>query len=398
MKSGINILQQFEFPKGRNFTEFLGYINNKEKQQSNHQDYKFENYNNYMYDDRKTNSLFSNTNNKLTQEDIKIIKKEFNKAQENNSFMWKTVISFDNEYLRQNNVLNGNVINEELLKNTARNAMNKMLVKERIHDYIYSGAIHSNTDNIHIHLAIVEKGTPTRKPFNKKGEKVNKEGRFKISTFEIGKSTINKNLNKNYEPMKEIDRIIRNVILEKEIQYPNNFSRKEQKLVNELLNELPTNKNMWQYNNKKIKHLQPKIKELSKVYLENNFKKELEELNLVLDKQQELYSKTYGEGKEDKNNYKENKINDMYSRVGNKILNELKSIENEYVSKEKIKTNVTRSNIKKLHINYKLNSSIKKLNRNIKEFLNNEKYKNQLEYEKLERQIEMQHKGYEYEV
>src|SRR5699024_6256161 len=180
-----------------------------------------------------------------------------------------------------------------------------------------SGAIHSNTENIHIHLAVVEKGTPTRKPFNEKGEKVNKEGRFKISTFELGKSTVNKNLNKDYEHMKEIDRIIRNMILEKQIQYPNNFSKKEQKLVTELLNELPANKNMWQYNNKKIKHLQPKIKELSKLYLENSFKKELEELNLVLDKQQELYSKTYGKGKEAKNNYKKNKINDMYSRVGN---------------------------------------------------------------------------------
>src|SRR5699024_11203428 len=164
----------------------------------------------------------------------------------------------------------------------------------------------------------------TRKPFNEKGEKVNKEGRFKISTFELGKSTVNKNLNKDYEHMKEIDRIIRNVILEKEIQYPNNFSKKEQKLVTELLNELPANKNkkkiinkiinkqkknknIRKYKNKKKKQLQTKIKELSKLYLENSFKKELEELNLVLDKQQELYSKTYGKGKEAKNNYKKNK-------------------------------------------------------------------------------------------
>ena len=38
-----------------------------------------------------------------------------------------------------------------------------MFELENINNFIYSCAIHYNTDNIHIHLAAVEVGTPTRK-------------------------------------------------------------------------------------------------------------------------------------------------------------------------------------------------------------------------------------------
>lgn len=397
MISGINILQEFEYPKKksqRKYNDFLNYINDEEKQQNNYKDYEFQNYNNYMYDDKKTNSLFSNMDNKLSNEDIEIMKNEFQKAQDNNSFLWKTVISFDNEYLKNNNILNGSTLNEELLKNIARNSMVKMLSKEGINDYIFSGAIHSNTDNIHIHLATVERNTLSRKPYDKKGNKLNSEGRFKISSFELGKSTINSSLNKDYEPMKKIDQIIRETILRKDINYNKGFSRYEQRLVNELLNELPRNKNLWQYNNKAIRDSKPKIKELSKLYLENNFKDELKELDSLLDKQEELYSKTYGKGENDRNKYKENKIDDMYSRVSNKILKELKIMDTVFRKERSLLLEKKKKYFEKVQAEHQLNLSIRKLNQNIKQLLNSEKYKNQLAYEELEMEIEIQNKGY----
>ena len=78
--------------------------------------------------------------------------------------MWQSVFSFRNDFLAENNVYNPKtkLLDEAKLRDATRVAMNDFTSKMGMaHSAIWSAAIHRNTDNIHIHVAIVEP-QPTR--------------------------------------------------------------------------------------------------------------------------------------------------------------------------------------------------------------------------------------------
>lgn len=111
-----------------------------------------------MGNPEKTTGLFSQVTNDLSETDKENLKNIFEKAQENDSLMWQTVISFDNRWLEKNGLYNSEtqILDEKSIKSIARNAVNKMLESEGLEHAVWSGAIHYNTDNIHVHIAAVE--------------------------------------------------------------------------------------------------------------------------------------------------------------------------------------------------------------------------------------------------
>ena len=121
-------------------------------------------YNDYMGNPEKTTELFTGEKDELSDEDKKTLKSVFEFAEKNNSLMWQTVISFDNQWLEKYKIYNSKTkeLDEDKLKEVTRGCMNSMLSKENLSDSsVWSAAIHYNTDNIHIHIATVEP-TPTR--------------------------------------------------------------------------------------------------------------------------------------------------------------------------------------------------------------------------------------------
>lgn len=72
--------------------------------------------------------------------------------------MWQHVISFDNEWLKECGIINNETdqINEIRLREATRAAMLQLQKDEGLENAIWSAAIHFNTDNIHIHIAMVE--------------------------------------------------------------------------------------------------------------------------------------------------------------------------------------------------------------------------------------------------
>lgn len=88
----------------------------------------------------------------------------------------------------------------------------------------------------------------------------------------------------------------------------------------QIYKQLPADKRQWQYSYNTIQPLKPEIDELSRRYIQQHHKKDYEKFMKNLDKEVKVFKEAYGEGKYDKKlyeNYKKNKINDLYKRMGN---------------------------------------------------------------------------------
>lgn len=140
------------------------------------------------------------------------------------------------------------------------------------------------------------------------------------------------------------------------------------------IENLPKDKKQWAYDYNTMKESRVYLDKITEYYLKNYKKEEYEKLIELLDEQQENLLYTYGEGKHNYyNNYKENKINDLYKRMGNSTIKEIKGMvySNENIKKSKIKIN---------------KKNINKLKRVLVNEVNN--YKNQRQFEKLQKEIE----------
>ena len=352
--ANIVIKTKFRSPEeSRCFTDELEYSIQEYKQESikglKHEDYienndvdftKVIDYSTEIYKQKtnkyikeNSNYTFSNFSNNIDKNGIEKIKKQFIEAQKNGSFLYKTYISFEDGYLEKNNIISNGVINENLLKSTVRNSMIKMLNNENLKDYIFLGNIHYDTDNIHCHIYTVENGTPTRKiNYNAKTDKEKyKDAKFKITSFKKAKSEIHNSLNNDYENLKEIQNIFRNKILKSDVNFQN-FSKVELEELQNIYNKLPENRNLWQFNNKRIKHIKPQIETFTKNYLNKYHSDNFEKLKNILEKQEKEFTRIYGQQKH--YIYKTNTSNNYKDVDLSKIRIELKSQKNSFSNTE----------------------------------------------------------------
>lgn len=145
---------------------------------------------------------------------------------------------------------------------------------------------------------------------------------------------------------------------------------------------LPKDKKQWHYNYNTLYDVRPLLDKITTQFIEENFKEDFKELNKLLEEQGERLKDLYGEGaNEYYKNYSEGKIKELYTRMGNATLSNIKK----YVYEEEKKKYMNRSNLteKKPIITQKMINSFK---RNLRK--NFTSIKNQIEYEKLEREKE----------
>lgn len=327
IKAGCVVVTEFTSPGSDVFSGYIDYINRKEAVRNNNIE-KFSLYNDYMGNPVKTEGLFTEQKNDLTTEEKKALKSVFQKAQENGSLMWQTVISFDNRWLEHQGVYNSATkrLDDKKLKEVTRNSVREMLKNENLENAIWSAAIHYNTDNIHIHIATVEL-FPQRKTkiINGKEEYV---GRFKMSSIEACKSKMVNGLMQEKDLNIMINHIIRDRILAQKEKLP---LVKDQELAQaffQLYNNLPDCKrNLWQYRNNKLKDVRPEIDHLTDLYLRKYHMSDMKELDRVLKKQSAVYEISYGETNRD---FRMKKYDDLYRRMGNAILKEMKNFDEWY--------------------------------------------------------------------
>lgn len=435
INAGVVLVTKFVSADSDTFSGYIDYMNRSnavrndyiEKYTIPSLDDEIKQYNNYMEymaDSRKTTELFTNNNDRLNVEEKEKLKEIFETAQNNNSLMWQTVISFDNKWLAQNGILDldTGILDEVKIKEYTRVTMNTLLEKEQMdHNSIWSASIHYNTDNIHIHIATVQP-IPQRElktiktiRFNKEwirnnvnpklllnletekkvkahnkgaggylkllntinkqivselgvkcklgdyielnsdgtidvsyfgdnkdipymarlqNEITTQKGIFKESSIESAKSRLVNKVLGNTLTNEKINQLMRNTII-KDFNYQElQESKNLKQLYFDLHQQLPKNKRLWQYNNNVITPVRQSIDKFVSLWIEEYHNNDWKYLNEYLNTQQEMYQIAYGGNC---NDFSANKIKDLYSRLGNIVLKNLKELsDREYIDFEDI--------------------------------------------------------------
>lgn len=396
IKAGVIFKSRFCSPTKKTFGDYINYIDRDEAVRNDNLS-KFSLYNDYMGNSEKTTGLFTENKDFLSQNEKKELKDIFKTAQENESVMWQHVISFDNRWLLQNGLINRkyDCVNERKLKEITRIAMQQLQKSENLENAVWSAAIHLNTDNIHIHIAMVEP-IPMRQ---KKNDEI--RGKLKASSFKEVKSKIVNNVLSQQKENEIINNIIRNSIIANKKKKM--FIKDEEylKLFKEVISKLPEDKRQWYYGYNSIKHLLPKIDKMTEIFLENECKDEWNELKILLDKQQEKYRTAYGIPKDtSKAGYTENKIKDVKYRLGNVILRQMREFDKEertriyqeaVENRKKINERIFEQNRKNLQyssMQYILKATMELTRIFMKNEL--EKIRNELTYNKMQQELEVE--------
>lgn len=382
---GVILTKRFITANSKKFKSYVDYIDRDEAVRKD-KFTEFSLYNDYMDNPNKLGGLFTDDKDFLTGEEKKKLKKQFELAQKNNSIMWQDVVSFDNEWLEKHGLYDSKTktLDEKKLMESTRAMMKIAEEKEELSNYFWSASFHFNTDNIHIHIASLEM-TPNEKRRTMSDEL---KGRFKQQTLTKMKSKfINTLLDRQQNLQKINDLIRKNIIKDR----PDDLFKKDKTfkhLMRQIISDLPKDKKQWHYGYNTVNT--KKIDMLTSYYIDTYKKKEFEELTTQLRKEEEFLKEVYGSGNnESYKNYSRNKIEDLYKRMGNSFLNELKNLTNEKYKKldTNRKMKFEKNNI--LYIGRKDINVIKKVfNKDM------QSVKNQRTYEKLN-QEQYKENGYE---
>ncbi|MGE7874965.1 MobP2 family relaxase [Bacillus paramycoides] len=384
---GVVLKTKFVLPSSDAFQNYIEYVDREEaKSEVKLNPKMFEMYQEYMGNPEKTSALFTEHANHLSECEKKALKEMFKTAHENGSIMWQDVISFHNPWLEEQGIYDEKTktLDEKKLKDVTRLAMKEMQKREGLEkSSIWSAAIHFNTNNIHIHVATVEP-FPTRE-----------RGKRKPKTLDAMRGKVVNNLLDRKQEQKQINDLIRNNMVgsKKEDSVFDWRNQHLKPLFLQIYKQLPSDKRQWQYSYNTIQPLKPEIDELSRRYIQHHHKKDYDQFLQKLDKEVQVFKEAYGEGKYDKKqyeNYKTNKINDLYKRMGNAFLQEMKAYDKEQKRIHHMKKSKP---FQKFQQNVSIQYSMRKVERAFKSEY--ESWKNQKYYERMQKESAYQNeRGY----
>ena len=272
-------------------------------------------YFNYMRNEEKSDGLFDATRDKLTTDEINQFREYEKISKKEGCPKYIGIASFDNEFLRENNLIIGDQINIPAIKNAARKGMNALINKSDklvASNCYWTAAIHTNTDNVHIHYQLLEYHRLENRCKTRKDKDM-----IERSAMESLISVIATSLNAN-DLTKDLTEYERNILM-KQVKY--NFSNSLAK-IEELTEKLPNNRG-WQYN-RLDKSTQNQIDNCIRSIISENaeltqqYKNYLTKIEAV----QNNSKRRYGEGSH-YTDYKETRLHGkdgFYSRVGNSFL------------------------------------------------------------------------------
>ena len=318
-------MQDFCRPKSEIFSGYIDYLD-REEAQRNHAIQTFNLFNDYMGNPEKSTGLFTNEKDNLTHSEKRELKDVFQTAQDNESVMWQTVISFDNRWLEQNGIYDSQkqILDEQKLKEVTRLAVNRLLKSEGLEHAVWSAGIHYNTDNLHVHIATVEP-YPMREKMMYNGKK-EVRGKFKLQNINNCKSAVVNEIMRT----KDINLQINNIIRKDIIASAESRNFREDPVIREQFLKLFENlqgvpKHKQNYNSYAIKPFREQIDGISEAYIQKYCKEEYKKFTEILQRQSKLYAEAYGGGNWE--DFEQTKKEDLYRRMGNFVLREMRAYE-----------------------------------------------------------------------
>ena len=323
---GITMMTRFVQNSGAGFSDFLDYIGREEAVDP----FAYSEYvSEYMDNPEKTYGLFTENRDFLSEGDREKMRECFATAQDKGSLLWQSVLSFDNRWLSINGIYNfkTEMLDEEKMRECTRAAMRELFRRENMEGFIYAAAIHKNTDNIHVHIAIADpepvwKEGAGRCYKNRKGELLQR-GKFKNKSIEAVKSKFTSEVFRGQQENIKINEIMRGQILSKQ----NDFSMKENIQLRsqfiKLAESLPDDLRLLKYNNNAMLAYRADIDRLSKQYVDKYYSEEMQELRELIRIQDERYRITYGNSGQGRS-FAQNKEAELNERLGNSILSAIR--------------------------------------------------------------------------
>lgn len=398
---GIVYASKFISGSNKTFQKYVDYIDRDEAVRTSHvQEFNmvdFDGYNTYMGNPEKTSALFSSATNALTASQKKELKQQFIHAQKNDSVMWQDVISFDNQWLEKYGLYDPvvNTLDEGRIMDSVRSSMKQILEQEGMsQSAIWSGAIHYNTDHFHVHIAIVEP-EPTREygTFrNKKtGQTYTARRGYRSQTYlsDFRSKVANHLINRD-QALGKLNELIRHKIGSKEVQFSALPDRHLRTQLVSIRDNLPRDMRQWKYNMNALQEIRPEINAFISDYIEAYHFESMIELKQLLREESIFRKELYGDGEKTKGRWEDtekNKLDELYSTLGNTLLKELAEIEkDERNSKKQLSTKQLPSMNREQPSHRRTLSALKRaFSRNMKEAR-----LNQFKYQKMQQEIEQE--------
>lgn len=320
INAGVTLMQDFCRAESDVFNRYIDYID-REEAQRNTSISKFNLFNDYVGNPYKGSHLFTADKDWLTSKEKQELKDVFTTAQMNESVMWQTVISFDNVWLSKNGVYDSKnkMLDERKICEVTRMAMTELLKREKLENAIWSAGIHYNTDNIHVHIAIVEP-YPMRQKMMYEG-KLEVRGKFKMSSIKSCKSVVVNELMQTKEINQKINSIIRKDLIEKLKERELSSDPDLQDKFLALCQRLPK-QGALNYNNRAVGPIRKQVDEISRMFMDKYCPEKYREFMEIVEHQSLLYAEAYGG--ENNSVYKEDKEYDLMQRMGNAVLKSAK--------------------------------------------------------------------------
>ena len=271
----------------------------------------------YMKNEHKSDGLFDNENNLLSQDKIDKYREYEKQSQKEGCPKYIWIVSFDNKFLEENGLMVKGRVDLNRLKDVARKGANSLIhsSKKLDNDNTYwTAAIHTNEDNIHIHYSVCEyhRLEDRRVTYAGKGQ----------DTLELS-------------AMRKMKSVIANDIVGK-TRTPELTAFKRENLIPTFASTITASKDIktlvkklppkpphsaWKYDSKAVKPFQADINEcIDKIINSNEHLKKIYEMYVdALQDMTKNYEHFYGE-KSQATAYAQNQLDDFYNRAGNKLL------------------------------------------------------------------------------
>lgn len=106
---------------------------------------------------------FNSEHEFIEEKEMNRLKDKFQEANKKNHVMYQDVVSFDNQFLKDNHLFNESLdkLDEPKIKKATRRMINQMIKDNKMdkNHTFWCANIHYDTDNIHIHIATSEEKT-----------------------------------------------------------------------------------------------------------------------------------------------------------------------------------------------------------------------------------------------
>lgn len=103
---------------------------------------------------------FNSEHEFIEEQEMNRLKDKFQEANKKSHVMYQDVVSFDNQFLKDNHLFNESLdkLDEPKIKKATRRMVNQMIKDNKMDENhtFWCANIHYDTDNIHIHIATSE--------------------------------------------------------------------------------------------------------------------------------------------------------------------------------------------------------------------------------------------------